>query len=345
MTTTSKAPRSIDQQIADVIRNLAEFNLDELNRTMEPIKEGFHQFKPQVASVVELMRSIKEVSWEVVPNVILVEVQECLSRLNGLIQQLSSFKLDPTRPAQEQGNRVFQNFIAQGDTFNKPPLQFYCARLSSFIGIAAYLDRGRQDSIHAADDLQKKVQEAELYLSQRKTEIDKIITAAAAAAVDVGAGRHSAEFGKLSASHETFATRWLWATVVFTLTAFAASYFIFDVWGMLKHEDAPLTFGQVMPRVLVVSLLYSLSLWSARNYKSHRHLHVINKHRESALQTFRSFVEAADNDPAVKNAILLECTKSIFGHTASGYLESDPPPISSTIVDVIRSATRPDGTK
>jgi hypothetical protein len=51
------------------------------------------------------------------------------------------------------------------------------------------------------------------------------------------------------------------------------------------------------------------------------HLHTLYKHKEVSLLTFKAFVEGAE-DPKIKDAILLQATKSIFDIGDTGYLSS-----------------------
>ena len=76
-------------------------------------------------------------------------------------------------------------------------------------------------------------------------------------------------------------------------------------------------------------------------YKTNKHQESVNKHRANALKTFQAFVEAT-NDPTVRDAVLMETTRSIFAFTPSGYLsESDRgPDAGSRVVEVIKAASK-----
>ena len=76
----------------------------------------------------------------------------------------------------------------------------------------------------------------------------------------------------------------------------------------------------IISRVVLMSLLSFALVWMARNYRASRHNAVVNRHRENDLKTFRAFVEGPQDDPQVRNAILLQASQSIFAPQTSGYI-------------------------
>ena len=94
-------------------------------------------------------------------------------------------------------------------------------------------------------------------------------------------------------------------------------------------------------RIVILGLLFTGTIWCGRMYKTNKHQESINKHRANALQTFQAFVEATI-DPAVRDAVLMETTRSIFTITPSGYL-GEPDNRSETgskVVEVIKVASK-----
>lgn len=92
--------------------------------------------------------------------------------------------------------------------------------------------------------------------------------------------------------------------------------------------------------VILSLLLYAIS-FTARNYNSMRHNHIVNKHRANSMRTFQTFVEAAGGDTETKNAVLIQATQSIFSAQASGYShkESNPEP-QPKIIEILSSLGR-----
>jgi hypothetical protein len=94
-----------------------------------------------------------------------------------------------------------------------------------------------------------------------------------------------------------------------------------------------------VPRLVVVSIGYFLLGWAGRNYRAHRHLHVVNTHRWNALETFGAFVKQTD-DKAIKDAVLLEATHCVFGASVTGYLGPDENTPLPPGADLLKSLTQ-----
>jgi hypothetical protein len=71
----------------------------------------------------------------------------------------------------------------------------------------------------------------------------------------------------------------------------------------------------------------------------------VNEHRVNALKTFGAFVEASKGDEAIRNAVLLETTRSILAIQPNGYLEagSESGEAVSRVIEVVKTTTgKPD---
>ena len=111
-----------------------------------------------------------------------------------------------------------------------------------------------------------------------------------------------------------------------------------SVWANQQHT-APVVLEKALPRLVIVSLLFSAMIFSLKNYSSARHNYVVNTHRAVSLTTFQSF-RSGTADPKVKDAILLQAAQCVFSAQRSGYLkdEAEPPQITY-ITDVFKGVS------
>jgi hypothetical protein len=93
----------------------------------------------------------------------------------------------------------------------------------------------------------------------------------------------------------------------------------------------------VMTRVSTFAVLSYLTVWTSRNYRAHRHLQVLNQHRNKALITFQTFVSAAGTDDATKNAVLLEATRCIFNAGPTAYATEERDGGTVPIIEIVKS--------
>lgn len=89
---------------------------------------------------------------------------------------------------------------------------------------------------------------------------------------------------------------------------------------------------KIIARLAIISILYFGVIWFIKNYRAHRHLSVLNSHRQNALLTFQSFVEGAGGDEQTKKAVLLEATHCIFSPANTGYLGGEDENPTSRII-------------
>jgi hypothetical protein len=169
-------------------------------------------------------------------------------------------------------------------------------------------------------------------------EIQKTLESVRRAAADVGVSQHSLVFKEAAEEYEKKSKGWLTATISLSIAT--------AIWGafsfFIHPPGDPPTTAQIIQfsiaKLIVLSALYYSLVWAARNYQAHKHNYIVNRHRQNALQTFETFIKAAQGDPDTKNAVLLQTTQSIFSAQPSGYIhkdtESDSP---NKFIELIRA--------
>ena len=71
------------------------------------------------------------------------------------------------------------------------------------------------------------------------------------------------------------------------------------------------------------------------------HLANVNKHRAVSLQTLQAFHKAAE-DPAVKDAVVLEAARAVYENVPSGYIgrQATEQGGNGRMLEVVRGANR-----
>ena len=75
---------------------------------------------------------------------------------------------------------------------------------------------------------------------------------------------------------------------------------------------------------------------SAKNFLTHKHNAIVNKHRQNALVTFQALVDAA-KDESCKDIILTHASSCIFSPQETGYSKggSNPSGSNRSIVELL----------
>lgn len=172
----------------------------------------------------------------------------------------------------------------------------------------------------------------------KEIEANQILDSMRKASAEAGVSQHAIYFKQEAEDNNRHASKWLKytiimasSTVVFAIVATG----LFFLWSKgLKVEES---IQLAVAKVLIFSILYYATVWCGRNYKAYLHNYIINKHRQNGLSTFQEFVKAT-NDEAIKNAVLLRSTETIFGITNSGFIQGESDQTSNPqILEIIRS--------
>jgi hypothetical protein len=182
--------------------------------------------------------------------------------------------------------------------------------------VAANIQKLSSSVIQAQEIIGSAKKSAELEL----VEIKKVSAEARAAAAKAGAAHFTTDFEEEVKTNRKSAGRWLIATGVFAgLTILIALFSL-----MVALNNPNLTTSQLLQilvaKVIVLSVLFTATIWCGRLYKASLHQAATNRHRALSLMTFTAF-SAAASDEQTRNAVLLETTRAIFGSSSTGYLD------------------------
>ncbi len=188
----------------------------------------------------------------------------------------------------------------------------------------------------AVEQLEKRVGDSERLYQK----ITRIVSAAQAASATIGIGHFAARFKIQARLLEKEAKWWLIATVTLACSSILAALAFYCLLPLSAQPGLPEVINVLTTKALVLALLVSATLWCGRIFKATKHQAAINWHRANALRSFQTFVNATD-DPAVRDGVLTEASRSIFSLTASGYLDSaDSNTLSAgKAVDLVKAAS------
>jgi len=190
------------------------------------------------------------------------------------------------------------------------------------------------------DKAERNSKEFDDYFRSKKDEFDRLSSDAreifGAHGLTLFAGSFDAE-----AEHQSSSARgWPGVTAPLFALTFTASCLVFysatDSGTRSGIDGSLLTLARGVPLILV---LLTIALWSGKTYRALKHQAAVNRHRFLSIKTFQTFMSAAV-DQNIKDAVLLEATKTVFSHTATGYLASGQEGTStdSRAIEILRSS-------
>lgn len=161
---------------------------------------------------------------------------------------------------------------------------------------------------------------------QSSQEIEAILGRARELSAEQGISRESKHFQNIADDHEIKANKWLTISVLMSsFTIIVAGFLTFtykipQLSPRNNFESAQLISG----KILFMSLLVYLVVIFFRNYNSHRHNAIVNRHRQNSLLTYHSFVHASPSNES-REIILNHAASSVFSPQDTGLLRGSAP--------------------
>lgn len=191
-------------------------------------------------------------------------------------------------------------------------------------GVARITDTSLLETQARATIQSIKDQSAKLtaQLTTAKADADITLAAIRAVASEQGVSQQASYFKQEVTDQEALAATWLTYTY-----RFAAAVGIFAILSLFLHKLDWLKpagngemFQLISSKVLIFAVLGYLLLMAAKNYSTHKHNAVVNRHRQNALLTYRSLVEAA-GEKGTEDIILAHAASCIFSPQETGFAQ------------------------
>jgi hypothetical protein len=285
------------------------------------------------AQSIEMASEFRSLPLDLLPVATLQQLQAPIQQMAAGLKQVAEFTL--VGQQNPEGKR--DSILNQAQTYHDQAFTALTPHLAYLSLKSAQVQETMRRSAELLENTQTKVTTALGDIEKKKTEIDGLVRAAKDATAKIGVAQFATQFEDIAKEHTDASRHWLIATAalgILTVVVAIVSIYLLLPTGTL---DDPGTVQRIITKLVIISIFYFAALWASRNYRAHRHLSVVNKHRQSALATFETFVKAADDDQT-KSAVLLEATHCIFSPAVSGYLGADEEGPANRIIEILKTA-------
>ena len=170
------------------------------------------------------------------------------------------------------------------------------------------------------DRLQKQVDQSEQNEVKRQEDFNQLKDQMQDLLAKESVSEYGTIFEKQANEHKGAARGWLISTVLLSIGFGGVFVWLFNVLRLGGTEWIGVL-QNIFTKGFLLSLIYLLLNRSIKNYTAQKHLEVINRHRQNALDTFERFVSSAARQET-KEEVLLAATNAIFDANQSGYLSA-----------------------
>ena len=171
------------------------------------------------------------------------------------------------------------------------------------------------------DRLQKQGDQAQEILSKSQEEFNNLNSQVKEVLAKESVSEFAEIFDAQANRHKWAAYGWLGSTILLSIGFGWVFYWLVEVLKLEGTEEWVEVLKNIFAKGFFLSLIYLVLNRSIKNYTAHRHLEVINRHRQNALETFERFVSSAAHQET-KEEVLLAATNAIFDANQSGYLST-----------------------
>lgn len=157
-------------------------------------------------------------------------------------------------------------------------------------------------------------------LEKHEKDADDILTNIKKVAAEQGVSQQASYFKELAEAHLAQSVSWRTATIsvtVVTVLFALLSAFAFKI-SWMRPENSLDAIEFMTGKVIFFLTLGAIIALCAKNFLAHQHNAIVNRHRQAALQTYRSLVEAGSS-VGTQDIVLAQAAACIFGPQETGF--------------------------
>lgn len=309
--------QALFDETSAALKRIQDFEVDSLPRSKDLGMLNFNAVVEPSQRLVDLFRRLSPESLQDFPDPTLTQVRDQANNAFNLFNQILTFDPGAGDPRNQQ-QQLIQNIIkAYQPAFQTlhPFIAYSLHRSADF----QRLDAAARATLQGVED---KAASFGTLMQKHEEDARRVLEEIRNVAAEEGVTQQAAHFRAESELHETKSEEWRIRTVklAWGLGGFAVLSLFIHKLPLLSPASTYDTVQLAISKVLVFSVLTYMLVLSARNFMSHKHNAVINKHRQNALMTHRALVEAASESGA-RDAIMVHAASCIFAPQPTGYTQ------------------------
>lgn len=308
---------ALDQTLESV-RRMQEFDVNSLPREQELGQDlSFRKAVEPALRLVGLYKQLAVSSFDDIPEGLLAQIGSRANADYNFFQQILDFQTTQENPANARHSLVNQLIGAYDGTFQA---------LYPFIsyGVSKSVDFQRMETearaaIQSITDHAKEITE-QLELSREQA--NSILEDVRRIAAEQGVSQQAIYFKDESEKHDSLSKKWRCAAIWL-----AVALGVYSILTLFLHKIPVLapdnnyqSLQLITSKILIFAVLSYMLFLSAKNFLSHKHNAIVNKHRQNALMTFKALVDASAADDG-KEVILTHASACIFSPQDTGYVK------------------------
>ena len=280
---------------------------------------NFNVILPVAKKLIGLYKRISAELMEDIPSNLSDKIIDRAKADLNVIEQILHFRPTTGSPGNERDRLIQEMKSAYASSF-----QAIHTIISYGVNIRPDLQTTQDDINEIVQGLKKNSEDIIGELANFRDEAQNIIRDLREIAAEQGVSQQAIYFMEEYDSHIKQSKNWRRGTIVLAsvLGLYAlASFFMHKIPWILHPETNIQAVQLVSSKILLFAVISYMLFLVSRNFMSHKHNAIVNKHRQNALSTFKALVDAAEGIEN-KDVILAHASACIFSPQDTGYEKS-----------------------
>ncbi len=327
---------------------MSDSELESARKSLERVQEFDPQSLPRVQQLGEALNFAQAVEparklinlFNQYPSQFLSElpsdqlntIRNNSDQIFNLFEQILSFNPSTNDPTQARNqliaqlNGVYQSVFSELQSL----IAYGASRQRDFSSMErdfrAAMQRASDQATESMQDLIKQNEDAKRILEEVRQ-----------VAAEQGVSQKAHYFKTESEQHARLASIWRNITIgtAILLSTYAALSFALHKIPYISPSNTYETIQLGISKMLIFAVLAYMLLLCARNFLSHTHNEIVNRHRQNALLTFNALADAAGGEER-RDVILTYAAMCIFSPQETGYVKTGSGP-ADLPVNIIQS--------
>jgi hypothetical protein len=300
------------------LQRVQTFDVSELPREADlGAQLNFRAAVANAQLLVDLFKRLSIQALDDFPDGQLQQVRDHANAVYNLFSQILAFSPAQSDPTAARNSLVQHIASAYPGVFSglHPLIAYSLHRSADFQRLDTEARATMQGVTDQANGLMSQIQ-------SHNTEAARILGEIRKVAAEEGVSQQAAHFRAESEHHKIEAEAWRKRTVnlAWAVGAFAVASLVLHKIPWFKPESAYDAAQLALSKVLAFGVLAYMLILAARNFLSHQHNAIVNRHRQNALMTHRALVEGAA-DTGARDAIMVHAASCIFAPQPTGYTQ------------------------
>ena len=302
------------------LSRMQDFDVESLPREAEL---GAHlNFREVVSHAAKLIQLYKRLSREAVddlPDGVAEQLRSQADADFSKLQEILQFEATGGSPSE-----VRQQLIQEIENAYTPAFTGLHPLISYGSSVTVDVQRVENEARAMIQSVKDQTESITRELSDKRDQANGILEDVRKVAAEQGVSQQAIHFKEESESHAEQSERWKKNTIrlAWGLGIYAFLSLFSHKLPWIGPETTTQTIQFVASKILVFVVISYMLFLSARNFMSHKHNSIVNKHRQNALATFQALVDAAQEE-ANKDVILTYASACIFSPQDTGYAKSE----------------------